>query len=77
MPAPKLGARLTAGQQTLNLFIEVRILCPQLKLRLLSHPTSMTNGSFDLNRRIIYYFKKMDWNKITKFNYIIFWMVNP
>lgn len=29
MPAPKLGARLTAGQQTLNLFIEVRILCPQ------------------------------------------------
>ena len=31
MPAPKLGARLTAGLQTLNLYIEVRILCPQPK----------------------------------------------
>ncbi len=29
MPAPILGARLTAGLQTLNLYIEVRILCPQ------------------------------------------------
>ena len=29
MRAPKLGARLTAGQQTLNLLVEVRILCPQ------------------------------------------------
>ena len=24
-----MGARLTAGQQTLNLLVEVRILCPQ------------------------------------------------
>ena len=27
--APILGARLTAGLQTLNLYIEVQILCPQ------------------------------------------------
>ncbi len=27
--ALKLGARLTVGQQTLDLFVEVRILCPQ------------------------------------------------
>jgi hypothetical protein len=27
--APTLGARLTAGLQTLNLYIEVQILCPQ------------------------------------------------
>ena len=29
IPPAKMGARLTAGQQTLNLLVEVRILCPQ------------------------------------------------
>ena len=28
--AEELGTRLTVGQQTLNLYVEVRILCPQL-----------------------------------------------
>ena len=48
MPAPNLGARLTAGLQTLNLYIEVRILCPQ--------PKRSERGVFYLIASIMYFF---------------------
>ncbi len=34
MTVHEMGARLMAGQQTLNLYVEVRLLCAQLLYRL-------------------------------------------
>ena len=42
-----MGARLTAGQQTLNLLVEVRILCPQPLLECQKDPgTCQAGGLF-------------------------------
>ncbi len=40
-----MGARLMAGQQTLNLYVEVRLLCPQPEH--IERTVTFHDGSFD------------------------------
>ncbi len=44
-----MGARLMAGQQTLNLYVEVRLLCPQL-LSLL-HPPGLNKSEGEVHKK--------------------------
>ena len=45
-----LGARLMAGQQTLNLLVEVRILCPQLYNCSLERVSNLFKSRFSSHR---------------------------